>query len=73
VPRKVRHLKADLRRAGAAQVAQESSHTKWKHPLVPGMLMELAGADGDDAKQYQERDLREALRRIQEATQGTDA
>jgi hypothetical protein len=37
------------------------------------MLMELAGADGDDAKQYQERDLREALRRIQEATQGTDA
>ena len=49
MPRKIRQLKADLRRAGAHQVAQESSHTKWKHPLVPGALVELSGDDGDDA------------------------
>jgi len=67
MPRKVRQLKADLRDAGARQTAQEGSHTKWKHPSVPGTLIELSGADGDDAKSYQERDLRAALRRINEA------
>jgi predicted RNA binding protein YcfA (HicA-like mRNA interferase family) len=70
MPRKIRQLKADLRRAGARQVAQEGSHTTWKHPLVPGTLVELSGDDGDDAKPYQERDLREALRRIDDAKRG---
>jgi len=68
MPRKIRRLKADLRQAGAQQTAQSGSHTKWKHPLVPGTLVELAGGDSDDAKPYQERDLKEALRRINEAT-----
>jgi hypothetical protein len=68
----MRQLKADLRRAGATQVAQEGSHTKWKHPQVAGMLIELSGTDGDDAKRYQERDLQAALRRIAEATQRTE-
>jgi predicted RNA binding protein YcfA (HicA-like mRNA interferase family) len=35
MPRKIRQLKTDLRRAGAVQVSQEGSHTKWKHPFVP--------------------------------------
>jgi hypothetical protein len=39
---------------------------------VPGILIELAGSDGDDAKHYQERDLRDALHRIREAIRGTD-
>jgi len=47
MPRKIRQLKANLRRAGARQVAQEGSHTKWKHPLVPGTLVELSGDDGE--------------------------
>jgi len=42
----------------------EGDHTKWKHDMVPGTLMELSGASGDDAKPYQERDLRLALVRI---------
>jgi predicted RNA binding protein YcfA (HicA-like mRNA interferase family) len=67
MPRKIRQLKADLRRAGAVQTAQVGSHTKWKHPLVAGMLIEISGHDGDDAKPYQERDVRAALRRIEEA------
>lgn len=70
MPRKIRQLKADLRDAGAHQTAQEGSHTKWEHPLVPGTLIELSGHDGDDAKPYQERDLRKALRRIDEAVRG---
>ena len=54
MPRKIRHLKADLRKAGAFQVSQEGSHTKWKHPLVPTSTLILSGHDGDDAKPYQE-------------------
>jgi predicted RNA binding protein YcfA (HicA-like mRNA interferase family) len=64
MPRKLRELKADLRRAGASIVRQRGSHTTWQHPAIAGVLVELAGHDGDDAHQYQERDVRDALRRI---------
>lgn len=73
MPRRIRQLKADLRRVGAVQTAQEGSHTKWKHTLVPGMLIELSGHDGDDAKPYQERDLRAALQRIEDALRSSQA
>ncbi len=52
MPRKIRQLKADLRKARAYQVSQEGSHTKWKHPLVATITIILAGHDGDDAKPY---------------------
>ncbi len=71
MPRKLRQLMADLRRAGASVVRQRGSHATWQHPAIPGVLVELAGQDGDDAQPYQERDVREALRRIAEA-QGED-
>lgn len=67
MPRKIRQLKADLRRAGANVVRQRGSHATWQHPAISGVLVELAGHDGDDAQQYQERDVRNALRRIAEA------
>ena len=35
MPRKLRELRAGLRRAGATVVDQEGSHEKWAHPLVP--------------------------------------
>jgi len=73
MPRKIRELKADLRKAGAVQVAQVGSHTKWKHPQVPGLLIELAGADRHDAKHYQERDVGDALQRIHKSIQETGA
>lgn len=53
------------------QTTQVGSHAKWKHPLVAGMLIELSGHDSDDAKPYQERDLRTALDRIQDAQRNT--
>ena len=71
MPRKLRQLKADLRRAGAFQVSQEGSHAKWKHALVPGSMLILAGNDGDDAKPYQERALRDVLRAIAEVRRRT--
>ena len=66
MPRKIRQLKTDLRKAGAYQVSQEGSHTKWKHPLVTASTLILSGHDGDDAKPYQEKAVRDLLREIAE-------
>lgn len=71
MPRKLRQLKADLRKVGAFQVSQEGSHTKWKHPLVPASTLILSGHDGDDAKPYQEKAVRDLLREIAEARRST--
>jgi predicted RNA binding protein YcfA (HicA-like mRNA interferase family) len=67
MPRKIRQLKVDLRKAGAYQASQEGSHTKWKHSLVPESMLILSGHDGEDAKPYQERAVRDLLRKIAEA------
>jgi predicted RNA binding protein YcfA (HicA-like mRNA interferase family) len=73
LPRKVRQLKADLRRAGfvLAPSRGKGSHTVWEHPLVPDDLT-LAGHDGDDAKPYQERDVRSFIERARRAEQGME-
>jgi predicted RNA binding protein YcfA (HicA-like mRNA interferase family) len=67
MPRKVRQLKASLRKAGAYQVSQEGSHTKWKHPLLPSAIVVLSGNDGNDARPYQEKDVRNMLEDIKRA------
>ncbi len=61
MPPKIRQLKTDLRKAGAYQVSQEGSHTKWKHSPVPTSTLILSGHDGDDAKPYQEKAVRDLL------------
>jgi predicted RNA binding protein YcfA (HicA-like mRNA interferase family) len=73
MPRKIRQLKADLRKAGANQVLQEGSHTKWKHPLIPTSTLILSGHDGDDAKPYQEKAVRNLLREIAEARRSAES
>jgi predicted RNA binding protein YcfA (HicA-like mRNA interferase family) len=73
MPRKIRQLKADLRKVGAYQVSQEGSHTKWKHPLVTSSTLILSGHDGDDAKPYQEKAVRDLLREIAEARRSTES
>jgi predicted RNA binding protein YcfA (HicA-like mRNA interferase family) len=73
MPRKIRQLKADLRKTGAYQVSQEGSHTKWKHTLVPASTLILSGHDGDDAKPYQEKAVRDLLREIAEAKRSTES
>ena len=64
--RKIRQLKADLRKAGAYQASQRGSHTKWKHAQIPSEVLILAGHDGDDADFYQERDVQRFLHLIAE-------
>lgn len=66
MPRKIRELKADLRAAGFSEPKGKGSHTVWYHLLLAGRIV-LAGSDGDDAKRYQERAVREALAKLREA------
>ena len=67
MPRKLRALRTDLRRAGFVVDHQTGSHQVWKHPLLPGISANLAGKDSSDAKPYQERALQEALHRLEDA------
>jgi predicted RNA binding protein YcfA (HicA-like mRNA interferase family) len=66
VPPKIRELKSALRLAGFEERFGRGSHTFWGHPRLPRFKVTLSGGDGDDAKRYQERDVREAIERLHE-------
>ena len=57
--RKVRELIADLDRAGFINRGGKGSHRNYEHPR--GGRVTLAGPPGDDAKPYQEREVRRAI------------
>jgi predicted RNA binding protein YcfA (HicA-like mRNA interferase family) len=63
VPRKIRQLKADLKRAGFIERRDrgKGSHTTWVHSERTKVSVTLAGHDGDDAQAYQEKQVREAI------------
>jgi predicted RNA binding protein YcfA (HicA-like mRNA interferase family) len=64
VPRKIRQLVADLEQAGFALVpGGKGSHQKFRHPKFPGSMI-LSGQSGDDAQHYQEKQVRDAMRKI---------
>jgi predicted RNA binding protein YcfA (HicA-like mRNA interferase family) len=65
MPRKLRELKADLRRAGFAVRSGTGSHTVWKHPLGRQRVT-LSGGDSDDAQGYQERQVQAALDEVRD-------
>ncbi len=67
MPRKVRQLKADLSQAGFSWRPGKGSHTVWRHPLIPTIEVTISGNDGDDAKRYQEQEVREALDALRQA------
>jgi hypothetical protein len=71
MPRKIRQLKSDLRRAGFVEQGDrgKGSHTRWYHMLAPEVIVTLSGHDGDDAKPYQERDVRLAIAAVQHDTE----
>ena len=62
MPRKIRQLAAELEHAGFRIVpGGKGSHRKFRHPKLAGSLI-LSGNDGDDAKHYQEKQVRNAIR-----------
>ena len=69
MPRKKRDIRRDYRRAGFIEDPGKGSHTVFRHPLVQKSYA-VAGHDGDDAKRYDEDNLREALIVLAEAQRG---
>ena len=62
MPRKIRQLVAELEQAGFLLVpGGKGSHRKFRHPKLPGAVI-LSGQSGDDAKHYQEKQVRNAIR-----------
>ena len=72
MPRQVRQLRADLKSNGFMLDTKrgKGSHTWWVHPS--GARVNIAGHDGDDgddAKPYQERQVRDAIHEAQRRQQ----
>jgi predicted RNA binding protein YcfA (HicA-like mRNA interferase family) len=69
VPRKIRQLKSDLRKAGFIERTErgKGSHAVWEHPMDPTAFVTLSGKDGADAQPYQERQVRVAIAHVQRA------
>ena len=66
MPPKIRKLKAALSKVGFRVRPGKGSHTFWVHPNLPGEEVTISGHDGDDAKPYQIKDVRDALRKLGE-------
>ena len=64
MPRKVRQLIADLEKAGFVNRGGKGSHRNFIHPK--GLRVLMSGNAGDDAKHYQERDVKRALNAVKE-------
>jgi predicted RNA binding protein YcfA (HicA-like mRNA interferase family) len=66
MPRKIRELMRDLLDAGFYEIpGGKGSHRKLAHARYPGAVT-LSGKPGDDAKAYQERQVRRAIEEVKE-------
>jgi predicted RNA binding protein YcfA (HicA-like mRNA interferase family) len=63
MPRKIRELISDLVRAGFVDRGGKGSHRNFEHPH--GRRVTVSGQPGDDAKPYQEREVRRAIEEAQ--------
>jgi predicted RNA binding protein YcfA (HicA-like mRNA interferase family) len=64
MPKKIRELKSLLLQAGFTYKPGKGSHTNWFHPLLLGRVT-LSGKDGDDARSYQEKDVKNAIESVE--------
>jgi predicted RNA binding protein YcfA (HicA-like mRNA interferase family) len=60
MPKKIRELKASLRKAGFRWRPGKGSHTIWEHPLAEKSIT-LSGNDGSDARRYREVEVEEQI------------
>lgn len=66
MPRKIRELIKDLRGAGFQEIpGGKGSHRKFTHVRFHGAVT-LSGAAGDDAKPYQEAQVRRAIEEVEQ-------
>jgi len=65
VPRKIRELVKDLTAAGFEVIqGGRGSHRKLIHPRYAGAVT-LSGKDGEDAKPYQEKQVKQAIEEVE--------
>ncbi|MDF7824295.1 type II toxin-antitoxin system HicA family toxin [Pontiellaceae bacterium B12227] len=62
MPRKIRQLIQDLKKAGFTDRGGKGSHRNFTHSS--GIRITISGKTGDDAKKYQEREVERALREV---------
>jgi len=60
MPRKIRELIKDLKRAGFVDRGGKGNHKNFVHPNVIRPVT-ISGNDSDDAKHYQEKTVRQAI------------
>ena len=63
MPRKIRQLIADLKKAGFINRGGVGSHRNYAHPK--GMRVTISGQLGDDAKPYQEKEVKKRIEESQ--------
>lgn len=63
MPRKIRQLESELLRSGFLRLRDrgKGDHRMFVHPDHPEITITLDGKSGDDAKPYQEKDVRGAV------------
>jgi predicted RNA binding protein YcfA (HicA-like mRNA interferase family) len=66
MPKKIRELKSILLKAGFTFRPAKGSHTVWIHELLPDAPITIAGKDGDDAKIYLEKEVKQRLKKLEE-------
>lgn len=59
MPRQIRQMPADLEKAGFRNRGGKGSHRNYEHPL--GIRLTVSGKEGDDAKHYQEKIIKQAI------------
>jgi predicted RNA binding protein YcfA (HicA-like mRNA interferase family) len=64
MPKKLRELKALLKKAGFRWRPGKGSHTIWEHPLASRGVT-LSGSDGRDARRYQEDEVMERIAEVE--------
>lgn len=64
MPRKIRDLIGDLERAGFVNRGGKGSHRNYEHRK--GLRVTLSGQLGDDAKPYQEREVKKRIEEVQQ-------
>ncbi len=65
MPRKVRDLIRDLEAVGFQNRGGKGSHRNFSHPRCH-LPVTLSGKEGDDAKRYQEKAVRQALKEVKD-------
>ena len=65
MPKKIRELKAMLKKAGFLSRSAKG-HTFWWHAIQKSASVTLCGNDGDDAKPYLEKEVKNAIKKAGE-------